>query len=1373
MSHERLNAFLASLIPLIPLLFQRGAQDIDWGDFVSHSKPFAPKYLSPPLELPEDEALANLYCHAFGINSMLGSRWLLDAISQPLKTSFPVADALGALRSHFQMDAATSSLLLWIIGLLFLALVSLLCPADIHTSSPGTIPSSCKTSAQIPSANMYPTYTSAPREFAKSESVHYWRGAFDDTFPLPPFEIALSTRFPLTPIAEEEEVQDQTTASPLSPDGAQANGMELLVSPSSSSYVSSPLSSQSPSHTDILPSVSDVLLTPSHRGVGEQCYPSFGDDTDASSIWVDFVLTVVPPSTSDLDTTMDLDSPTSSPGPAREAFLTPAVSDVPSIASSTQIAPSSRLLPAPSIGQLSEITPVEDQEEVHGSGTSPKGTDGAETSDVLVCETISVPALCEETQSAIEEPNQLPSPTRSRALSNITEITEPSDSSDSSPGVSRVEWFSGIHGRLASLDHHGLTLQETQGVADAGTTASTPEVSGESHWSLVDVPSTIEDFLPLSTSTPSLNSTVTCQPENADGSHRGDATLEVEEASCPRVPVSLDRSFDGAADAAAPELPASLLVGPASCFEPDVPSLCSSGAHVDLKEDDENGGLLDDTTALPPPAASVVDVSFKVQCWAQRSPPQAVTMDDVDQAALETASSTVSPSPVVQSCLATVSSPVDVCLPLAPPEVPDTPTLPVTDLTATVCSHGQLQTPTLVAPDRPIPPITYARRASKASGVVDDVSSLLRLWPDILIQVLVSRTGIAGQQVSLTDAGLAQLVARLDKPLPLEDDVRGERRRLERVTNGAMIEHSADRGEPRDEDQVVCEPVYVNEPISARVERNIIDTAHHRPLKHDPYIRIPVCEVGRSRSSGHVRSTTNVVLVKKPSVSAPSQAVSTMAAGPLLLPRNWDHRRAQSESIDRSPVLVAGDENRRPSYAAIAAKGVSSQPPLRAVVSNAVPNSSAVHIVPAVRAVKTEPVEVRLRTTSAPASSTSPTSRFGQADDDLGGWRKGNRWSALVAPTLAELLMSNGKGKKRPREYSTRDPRDESPEKRWPQSRLLKTPTQVPYTSVGKASDAGATWPSLLSSSKENGSGSSDSSANGMRGSMLSATSRVKLRDLALSAQQNSVAPRLVPASSPSNFGLGSGASPGSGAVSSSSGPGSSSSTSATIVSPGATCVPTSFAQPELVVVDADEALVKRLPQAALPEAGADLLATSCAAQTCRDGILPLESVLLLPDCSTADVRSSSLDESVDLVIASQECRPPSPTGDSPVVVRLNATSSPMVPSFSFGLGNHTIPAINWAPIGRKWAPVPPYRTSVVPPSRHEFSFAPEGVAVPKMPTLGPTPGFDLAGPRTEGGDRPIRPLSSHGEAMSAAFLEREQRAMRDDWLAWWGRSQS
>ena len=104
MAHERLNALLASFIPLIPLLFQRGAQDIDWG-VVTDTKPFAPKYLPPVPELLKDEALINLYNHAYNMDSISGPRWLLGVISQPLGTSHLVADAL---RAHFQVNVVPS-----------------------------------------------------------------------------------------------------------------------------------------------------------------------------------------------------------------------------------------------------------------------------------------------------------------------------------------------------------------------------------------------------------------------------------------------------------------------------------------------------------------------------------------------------------------------------------------------------------------------------------------------------------------------------------------------------------------------------------------------------------------------------------------------------------------------------------------------------------------------------------------------------------------------------------------------------------------------------------------------------------------------------------------------------------------------------------------------------------------------------------------------------------------------------------------------------------------------------------------------------------------------------------------------------------------
>ncbi|KAM5537980.1 hypothetical protein V8D89_008456 [Ganoderma adspersum] len=1342
MPHERLNALLASFIPLIPLLFQRGAQDVDWG-IVTDSKPFAPKYLPPVPGLLKDEALINLYYHAYDIDSIPGPRWFLDAISQSLGTSHPVADALRALRSHFQVNVVPSSLLLWVIGLLFLALVSFLDPADIHTSSPGTITTSYKTPAQVSSSNMYPTCnTSGSAESVKSDLVVDWRGEMDDTIPLPPFGIKLSTHFPLSPIEEEEEVQDHSAASPLSPDAADVSGAESVVRRSSSSHLSSSLSSQSASHTSNRNLSLDVSVpsTPSRSTEGdieEQSYPSLGNNVDASSTSTDFVFTIVPPSTSDLDSVMDLDSPPSPRGEAAEVFLSSTTPDVPSTASSTQNTPSSGLLPVSSVYPLSDVTPVEDQlEEVYGRGTSLEAADRVKINNVLVSEPTAIPALDEDPQPTVqeldEEPQpmvqelvELPSPARPRALSNITEITEPNDSSDSSPGTPRVEWFSGIHGGLASLDHHGLTLQATRGVAEGGTTASTPEVDVESHWSLFD-------FLPLSTSTPNLHSTVVCQPEDANSPHGDTGTFQAQE---PRLGLldGLDRSLHGVVDAATPGFPVPPLVDLVSSVDSHVPSSLSSSAHTDLRnEDDQDGKRFEDTVTTLPLDASVADVSSEPQQSQSQVP-----VAHAEEAAPKKPVSTVLFPTVAQMSL-DASPPVHPCPPSTSPEVlfalaPPTmsPIVPDRD--------DKLQSQ---PPDQPMPKVTRARRASRVSGT------------SLKFVNRFARIGIAGQQVALTDAGLAQLVARLDKPLPPEEDARGERRRMERVTSTAMGEHSAKRGEPRNWNQVIHERRYSKEPISARNERDIIDAAYHPPLKNDPHIRIPVCELGRSRSSVHVRSTTNVALVKRPSVSASPQDLSAVDASPLLLPRNWGHRRAQSEIVNSSGTLIAGDQNRRLSYAAIAAEEPPSQPLRLPVDSNEVHKPATVHHVSSTKVATVEPVEAtaKLRTVSAPASSTSPMFRFGHVDDQA-SWRNGNRWSALAAPT-----SSIGKEKGRLQELSSATmpctilgDKHSIAEKRWPQSRLLKALTLAPSTSAGKVSEA--TCSPLLSSNKDYGLGSSDSGASRVRGSILSAASRVKLRDLALSAQQSVVAPPpvVVPSFCPgsgSNAASGSDATLYSGAIPGSSGSSSASSESVIFACSGTTCVPVSFAQPGPAVND-KAPLVGQL-QANFAEASGDLLAQSRGTQPCSADASRLESLLLLPTRSIPDVHSSPLDESADLVIASRECRPLSPTGDCPAVVRLNASSSPSARSSSSCFRSSTAPTFLSSP-SPSAVDESSSRAPVAVPSRHDF--APRGIIVPRMPTPDQSPGLDL--PRLPTRRRERREMSS------TFLLQREQRSTR------------
>ncbi|KAI1786344.1 hypothetical protein LXA43DRAFT_1034311 [Ganoderma leucocontextum] len=1368
MPHERLNALLASFIPLIPLLYQRRAQDTDWGNIVTNSEPFAPKYLPPIPELPKDQGLAKLYNHACEINFMLGPRWLRDAISQPLDTSLPVVDALGAIRSHFQVNVATSSLFLWVVGLLLLVLLLFLDLANSPTSSPGKIIVACETSTDVTSATTCPTSASVPAESIKPERVLSRQGASNETLALPPFGYTLSTSFPLTPIEEEDDAIDHDAASKSSPHAAEASDAELVLQCSPSNRALSSLSSQS-SHTVIpnplspalflsstsSPSVQSTPFLPDHasqcaeEAVSEHFFSPLVNDVDTSSISSDFVFTIVPPSASDLDSVTDLGSPSSSQDGVAETFLSPTISDVPSTVGSTQTSPSSPLLSTSLIHQLGGIVPTEKRVwpgEAQGSETSLKTADEAEVTGVL--ETTALLALDEDPRPTVQELDQPSSPHRSRALSNITEITEPSESSASVACTPRVEWLSGIHGQPASLDHNGVTLQMTQGPVDGTSTASTPEVDVGFDWSLVDVPSRMEDFLPLSTSTPNLYSTAGWQLVSIGDSLSGAAgASQVQTPPSLGLPGDLHWSSDAVTDAGILELPTTLLVDPTSPSNAGFPSSPSSGAHTDLEDEgDEDGGSSGDTTALPP-AASVADVSSEVQ----RLPAQAPARN-VDEAVSKTSGSTVESSTVAQTSVV-ASSPVNVCPLLASPEVPIAPTLPT--MSPTVMDFdGHFQT----ASDQPTPITTHARRASR---------------------VLVARTGIANQQVALTDTGLAQLVARPDEPLPPEDDVRGERRRMERVTNTAMAKHPADRGKPRGMSQVIHERRYSNEPISARVERDIIDAAHHPPLKNDPHIRIPVCELGRSRSSGDARSTTNVALVRRPSISASSRDVSAMVASPLVLPRNWGHRRSQSEVVNSSAALIAGDQHPRLSYAAIAASGFSSQQLRPPVVSDELSEPSAEQ--PSAKEATREPVETKSRTMSAPGLSMSPMFRTGILDDQA-SWRNGNRWSALAVPappSSVEVPKSIDKGKARLQELPSLTrmaPRlvssDGSPvlEKKWPQSRLLKAPTQNPSTIATKAPEA-THW--SLSSSGKDDLGASGSGPSKVRGSMLSATCRVKLRDLALSAQQSmAVSPPVVAPSSciasgsdaASGSACGSDVASGSGVTSSASG---SSSDSVVIVCSGGKCVPVSFAQPGLIVMD-------KIPPAeqfkADFEASDDLLAKARVTLTCPEDTSQLEPVLLLPSRSAVDMHSSPLDDSIDLVIASQECRPPSPTRECPAVVRLSSRSSPFALSSSSRFRRSTAPAHVSSP-STSAADVhlreSPSGASAPPPSplRHDLATpdVPQSIAVRNARRSDQTPGttgLARMSPRRRDWLH-SRAFPGHRRAITSALLGREQQSVQ------------
>ena len=725
MPHERLNALLASFIPLLPLLYQHQAQEIDWGKIVTRTKPFAPKYLPPVPELPKDQALASFYSHAYTIDFTSSTGWLRVAISQPLERSLPVVDALGAFRSHFQVNVVSSTLLLWGFGLLLLGLVAFLDRANIPPSSYDNMFAEPSPEGSSATRSLTQASTSTSAEPVNPKLIFSWLRPSNETVPPLPPDTATSMPSPFAAI-EEEECIERAAPHP-QPDAVEDSDQESALRYSSSSHTSSvPFFRSSPA---ITPNISPLALlqgplTPSRpfqsthlltspesqlagKFVGEQLCSPLVDKPDASSTSSDFVFTIISPSISDLDSAANSGSPSPSQDQIADTCLPLAISASPSAADPAQTSPSLPSLPKPVslIPRFGERQPG--LQDVLDSRASLELADEANVGDVHVSEPITVPTLGEDPRPTVQELGTPPSPAHFRSLSNITEITEPSDSSDSTPGTPRVEWFSGIHGRLVSSDDRGLTFQGAQEVADDAT-VSTPEAdSVRLDWSQIDIPSSMEDFLPLSTSTPNLQSAAAWQPEPLSDSP---GSSHVQRVSNPGL-------LDDFAGVRTFELLHASLAGPASLLSVGIPLSPSAIGRPGLEDgDDEDGWSFEDCTAIPP-IAPRGDVSSNMEGSPSQRP--AIT---ADEAAEEIPGSTA-PSPPIAQKSPIPSSPGGSCRPSALSEAPVTPTLPATNSTDTILDR-QLQTDPAAPSNRATPVVTHVRRASRVSGIVDSARCL-------------------------------------------------------------------------------------------------------------------------------------------------------------------------------------------------------------------------------------------------------------------------------------------------------------------------------------------------------------------------------------------------------------------------------------------------------------------------------------------------------------------------------------------------------------------------------------------------------------------------------------------------------------------------
>ncbi|KAI0629470.1 hypothetical protein C8Q77DRAFT_1161082 [Trametes polyzona] len=183
--------------------------------------------------------------------------------------------------------------------------------------------------------------------------------------------------------------------------------------------------------------------------------------------------------------------------------------------------------------------------------------------------------------------------------------------------------------------------------------------------------------------------------------------------------------------------------------------------------------------------------------------------------------------------------------------------------------------------------------------------------------ILVSRTGIAGRQMSLTTAGIQYAASQLRSNAAPGTSVREERRRLEQVANNAALVFSEGRGAPRPQRSVVRERASSEAPAD-RLRRDIFDGQRNPPLANDVQSRRPVYEIGRSRSGTGAHATSMVLLERSASsVTSASRVVSSASS------TTSSRQRSISEQIPSpapSSMHIHAHPVRPLSYAAALAK---------------------------------------------------------------------------------------------------------------------------------------------------------------------------------------------------------------------------------------------------------------------------------------------------------------------------------------------------------------------------------------------------------------------------------------------------------------------
>ncbi|RPD57952.1 hypothetical protein L226DRAFT_616152 [Lentinus tigrinus ALCF2SS1-7] len=464
---------------------------------------------------------------------------------------------------------------------------------------------------------------------------------------------------------------------------------------------------------------------------------------------------------------------------------------------------------------------------------------------------------------------------------DVSERTEEPDSDHGFPGTPHACWYSAIRGRLAIVDDRGLTYGAQE--AHPEGVMSSPETETPARFPLMMPQPLLAAVAPppllSGRDSQGLGLDMASDGEGPENSDHSDEEMVLGMAT--KSPVSDDNEDDRGSDSSVRHI-----------LRSDSPS----SIHTIVPEMDEIP--LPDAASAPESVQTLVDV-----------PASAEPHDTEEAAEVEDYLSSSSEWEFVEA-----ASPQPVRL--TAPDLPDTQGKSVPE-----------------ARPSSVPSVSSSKGSSKGKPAVTPLirkmsrSSSRSRRPSVVI----ASTGLASSRpFALTPKGIDYAAEQLEAKIAAGD--RGRRGCRKSISTEAISKHTDRSVPPRDYLPVRVERRNRLESVPARVDRDILDGARHPPLANDTQVRRGMCEIGRSRTKTASKATSSIKLEANP-VSASRGRSAFVAPTPRTSRATSEPPVQRFEShLERNDAASGPDRDQRPpnlartSYSDIVARGRSQEP---------------------------------------------------------------------------------------------------------------------------------------------------------------------------------------------------------------------------------------------------------------------------------------------------------------------------------------------------------------------------------------------------------------------------------------------------------------